>query len=88
MLVCICRNSSVDIWRINIIVFGFIFLLLGIQGLINNIDKELPDEMKLFSIFIIFISSIFIIVGFIKTEDKEVNKEENKNLLDNEINQI
>ena len=86
MLVCICRNYSVDVWRINIIVFGFIFLLVGIQGLMNNIDKEIQDEMKLFSIFIIFVSSIFIIVGFVKTEDKEFKREEIKSLLDNEIN--
>ena len=84
MLVCICHNSSVDIWRVNIIVMGFIFLLVGIQGLMKNIDKELNDDMKLFSIFIVLISSILIIVGLLKI--KENKNEENKILLDNEIN--
>lgn len=85
MLVCICHNAGVAIWRINLIVMGFIFLLVGIQGLMNNIDKDLKDKMKLFSIFIIFVSSIFIVIGFIKVEER---KGESINLLDNEINQI
>ena len=84
MLVCICHNSGVAIWRINLIVMGLIFLLVGIQGLMNNIDKDLKDEMKLFSIFIIFVSSIFIIIGFIKIEENK--NEEKKNLLNDEIN--
>ena len=84
MLVCICHSAGVAIWRINIIVMGFIFLLVGIQGLMKNIDKELNNDMKLFSIFIVLISSILIIVGFLKI--KENKNEENKILLDNEIN--
>lgn len=85
MLVCICHSAGVAVWRINLIVTGFIFLIVGIQGLMKNIDKELQDEFKLFSIFIVLISSFFIIIGFIKVEDKS---EEIINLLDNEINQI
>ena len=84
MLVCICHSAGVAIWRINIIVMGFIFLLVGIQGLMKNIDKEFNNDMKLFSIFIVLISSILIIVGFLKI--KENKNEENKILLDNEIN--
>ena len=84
MLVCICHNAGVAIWRINIIVMGCIFLLVGIQGLMKNIDKELNDDMKIFSIFIVLISSILIVVGFLKI--KENKNEENKILLDNEIN--
>ena len=84
MLVCICHSAGVAIWRINLIVMGFIFLLVGIQGLMKNIDKELNNDMKLFSIFIVLISSILIIVGFLKI--KENKNEENKILLDNEIN--
>ena len=85
MLVCICHSAEVAVWRINLIVMGFIFLIVGIQGLMKNIDEELQDEFKLFSIFIVLISSIFILIGFIKVEDKS---EEIINLLDNEINQI
>ena len=85
MLVCICHSAEVAVWRINLIVMGFIFLIVGIQGLMKNIDEELQDEFKLFSIFIVLISSIFILIGFIKIEDKS---EEIINLLDNEINQI
>lgn len=85
MLVCICHSAEVAVWRINLIVMGFIFLIVGIQGLMNNIDKDLKKEMKLFSIFIIFVSSILIIIGFIKVEEK---REESIKLLDNEINQI
>ena len=84
MLVCICHNAGVAIWRINIIVMGCIFLLVGIQGLMKNIDKELNDDMKIFSIFIVLISSILIVVGFLKIEENK--NEENKILLDNEIN--
>ena len=86
MLVCICHNGVVAIWRVKFIVMGFIFLLVGIQGLMKNIEKELQDEMKLFSIFIVLISSILIIVGLLKIEEN--NNEEKVNLLDNEINQI
>jgi hypothetical protein len=85
MLVCICKNELVEIWRINIIVLGFIFFFIGIQGLMKNTEENFENygNVKILSIMLILFSTLFISIGLIKFENK---KDENSILLNDEIN--